>query len=126
MRPFVRVVVCGSIMAAGCTSAPRRVAVSELWAATARRDEVVVTSGILTVSSPSGCNDTDLSDGATRVIVEVDSRICPRVRAANGRRVRLEGTVSVAAAMPDVNLRPDASGCEPLLIFNATRVDPSP
>ncbi len=86
-----------------------------------------VTTGILEDLSSDGeaCN-AELVDGTARVRVRVDGNgsVCARLRAASGRRVVVEGIVSMGCREADVKLSPDAGG--PFLAMKAVRVEAAP
>ena len=123
-----------AISATACSTAqrsgPQPVGLSDLWlVSSARPAQVYATSGaIAAVEGTDRCTAT-LVDGQTRAVLHASGEGCQVARTAQTtttHRVRVIGTASVGSSMPDVALHPDAGGCEPFLVFDASRIELAP
>ena len=117
------------VLVVGCRTS-REVPLAEVWGGISitspmSSGQLTVTSGVLTMSGSPGSCAAELSDGETHVSFYPRDALCEQAWAANGRRVRVEGTPSMALSMPDITLRPDAGGCEPSYTFSVSRIDVS-
>jgi len=127
MRAF-RVAALVAIASAAACSTSTEVPVAGLWGLgmhVGGPGKSAVTTGTLEkISLDRDSCDADLVDGTARVHVNGSGSVCEQLRAAGGRRVVVEGIVSLGCAEPDVKLSPDGGG--PIMAMKAVRVEAAP